>query len=160
MSFIVDRVFSVDFPNVGLTADESILVVDFRYLKDFAEFFQDATTNRRKYKPYTHKKPPKNSRIIETVLSKIRDLYNLMMWYMIKGRTNFLPKLFRNAQLEFDKIYSGATSIAPRTRTCSNAINDRMPYAVGRLYVENHFSEASKKEVVKSFILLNLIYNH
>lgn len=78
---------------------------------------------------------------------------------MIKGRTNFLPKLFRNAQLEFDKIYSGATSIAPRTRTCSNAINDRMPYAVGRLYVENHFSEASKKEV-KYFILLKLIYHH
>lgn len=69
---------------------------------------------------------------------------------MIKGRTNFLPKLFRNAQLEFDKVYTGASSIAPRTRTCSNAINDRMPYAVGRLYVEENFAEEAKTDVWNS----------
>lgn len=82
-----------------------------------------------------------------------------MMWYMIKGRTNFLPKLFRNAQLEFDKVYTGATSIAPRTRTCSNAINDRMPYAVGRLYVENYFAEEAKIDV-SLFFLFTLKKKH
>jgi predicted metalloendopeptidase len=71
-----------------------------------------------------------------------------MVWYVVRGRTNFLPKVYRNIQLEFDRVYTGAASIAPRSRTCANACNDRMPYAVGRLYVENYFDEESKKAVI------------
>ncbi|CAF0971893.1 unnamed protein product [Brachionus calyciflorus] len=44
------------------------------------------------------------------------------------------------------QIYSGTTSTAPRARTCANAIADRMPYAVGRLYVKNNFKEDAKKD--------------
>lgn len=77
-----------------------------------------------------------------------------MMWYFIKSRTAYLPKLYRNIQLEFDKVYTGATAMAPRSRTCSNAINDRMPFAVGRLYVEENFSPEAKADVTNYYWLL------
>ncbi len=35
----------------------------------------------------------------------------------------------------------------PRSRTCANAILDRMPYAVGRMYVKKNFNENAKGQV-------------
>ena len=70
-----------------------------------------------------------------------------MNWSFLKDRTNFLPKAYRDARLEFDKVYRGSTSIPERSKTCANAVLDIMPYAVGRLYVKNNFNEDSKKAV-------------
>jgi predicted metalloendopeptidase len=58
-----------------------------------------------------------------------------------------LPKKYKDAKLNFDKINVGSTSIPERSKTCANAVLDIMPYAVGRLYVKNNFNEASKKAV-------------
>ncbi len=58
-----------------------------------------------------------------------------------------MPKKYKEAKLEFDKINLGSTSIPERSKTCANAVLDIMPYAVGRLYVENNFDEASKEAV-------------
>lgn len=70
-----------------------------------------------------------------------------MVWSFVKDRTTYLPKVFRDARLDFDKVYAGTTASAARSRTCANAILDRMPYAVGRLYVEDNFEESAKKSV-------------
>ena len=70
-----------------------------------------------------------------------------MVWSFVKERTDFLPKIFKDARLDFDKAYSGTNAIAARSRTCANAALDRMPYAVGRLYVEDNFDESSKRAV-------------
>ena len=59
-----------------------------------------------------------------------------------------MPKKYKEAKLEFDKINLGSNSIPERSRTCANAVLDIMPYAVGRLYVENNFDEASKEAVI------------
>ena len=58
-----------------------------------------------------------------------------------------MPKKYKEAKLEFDKINLGSNSIPERSKTCANAVLDIMPYAVGRLYVENNFDEASKEAV-------------
>ena len=68
-----------------------------------------------------------------------------MIWSFVKDRSSFLPKKYKDAKLDFDKIYIGSTSIPERSKTCANAILDIMPYAVGRLYVKNNFDESSKK---------------
>ena len=59
--------------------------------------------------------------------------------------------------MDFDKIYNGQTTLAPRSRTCANAALDRLPYAVGRLYVENFFDENSKIQVNLYFIQTSLM---
>ncbi len=49
-------------------------------------------------------------------------------------------------------------SIPPRSRTCANSVSDRMPYAVGRLYVEKNFDPASKQAVIKFLLDLYIFY--
>ena len=74
-----------------------------------------------------------------------------MLWSYLKERTGFLPKKYKDAKLEFDKINSGSSSIPERAKTCANSVLDVMPYAVGRLYVAKNFDEKSKKDVKKNF---------
>ena len=69
-----------------------------------------------------------------------------MVWSFVKDRSSFLPKKYKDAKLEFDKVYLGSGSIPERSKTCANAILDIMPYAVGRMYVKNNFDESSKKD--------------
>ena len=76
-----------------------------------------------------------------------RTLDNMMAWSFIKDRSSYLPKRYKEARLDFDKVYNGQTTLAPRSRTCANAALDRMPYAAGRLYVEKYFKEDSKNQV-------------
>ena len=70
-----------------------------------------------------------------------------MVWSFIRDRSSYLPKKYKDARLEFDKVYVGQTTLAPRSRTCSNGALDRMPYAVGRLYVSKYFDENAKSQV-------------
>ncbi len=84
----------------------------------------------------------------------LRALDNLMIWSFIKDKSGYLPKRYKDARLEFDTIYSGQNSMAPRSRTCANAALDRMPYAVGRLYVSKYFDENAKTQVI-IFYLIN-----
>lgn len=74
-----------------------------------------------------------------------RTLFNLIGWSFLKDKLRSLPKKFRDAYNEFEKVYSGSSIAAPRYRTCANNILNVMPYAVGRLYVEKYFDENSKK---------------
>ena len=74
-----------------------------------------------------------------------------MLWSYIKDRTGFLPKKYKYAKLEFDKVNTGSTSIPERSKTCANAVLDIMPYAVGRLYVKNNFDQKSKEDVNFSY---------
>ena len=70
-----------------------------------------------------------------------------MAWSVIRDRSSYLPKRYKDVRLDFDKVYIAQTTQAPRTRTCTNDILDRMPYAVGRLYVEKYLDEKSKDQV-------------
>ena len=76
-----------------------------------------------------------------------------MVWSFVKDKTSFLPKAYKDARLEFDKVNIGTNSLPPRTRTCGEEITSIMPFAVGRLYVKNNFDDSSKAAVSKINIL-------
>lgn len=77
----------------------------------------------------------------------------------------FLPKAYQEAKLEFDKvknknlsqkllmfnqkIYEGTSIKQPRSLSCSNFVNSKMEYAVGRAYISRYFNGSSKKEAVE-----------
>ena len=72
-----------------------------------------------------------------------------------------MPKKYKEAKLEFDKVYKGAKSNPPKEITCSYIVMDSMDFAVGRMYVLKHFANNSKKaasEIIenlrKEFILI------
>ncbi len=65
------------------------------------------------------------STIFTDALNTNREaLDNLMIWSFVKEKTGYLPKEFKDARLDFDKVYTGATATVARSRTCANAALD------------------------------------
>ncbi|CAF0964437.1 unnamed protein product [Brachionus calyciflorus] len=81
--YIVQELFGAH-PEVAVTENESLLVVDFGYLRGMLDIYQDALANNKD------------------------DLHNLLIWSFLKPRTGFLPKKFRDFQLDFDKEKSNS----------------------------------------------------
>ena len=50
------------------------------------------------------------------------------------------------------KVTRGTISIPPRKHTCSNYVLESMEYAVGRMYVKNHFDSDSKKAATEMIV--------
>ena len=91
-----------DYPQVTITETEMTLANEWNYLTNASDVFADA---------------------LKTPAGK-EDLFNLMIWSFVKEKTTFLPKEFKDARLDFDKVYTGATSTVARSRTCANAALD------------------------------------
>ncbi len=115
-----------DYPNLKVTPEETILVEDSAYLKKFAEKYAEMI------------KDPE----------KIKDLDNLMIWTLVKQSTEYLPKVYREIKLGFDKYLYGTSSLQPRSKICTDSVLQYMPFAIGRIYVEKNFDENSKKAVI------------
>ena len=112
-----------DHGDLKVNENDIVLVEDPAYLGNFSELYSNMVKDT----------------------NKIKTLDNLLTWTFVKSKSNFLPKLYQDIQLEFDKFNLGTNSAAPRSRTCARDILDKMPFAVGRLYVQKRFDESSKK---------------
>lgn len=122
VEFVKEGLFG-DFPEVNVNVNETILVLDMPYLSKMLELLAETQTNAQTKK----------------------DFDNMMVWSFVKDRSSFLPKKYKDAKLDFDKVVIGSSSLPERSKSCANGILDIMPFAVGRLYVKNNFDESSKK---------------
>jgi putative endopeptidase len=76
------------------------------------------------------------------------DIKAYLRWHVLNDAANFLGEAFDGAVFEFyGRTFSGATEIKPRWRRVLNVVNGMLDEAVGRLYVEKHFSEAAKQKI-------------
>uniref|UniRef100_A0AAQ5ZUA7 Neprilysin n=1 Tax=Amphiprion ocellaris TaxID=80972 RepID=A0AAQ5ZUA7_AMPOC len=90
---------------------------------------------------------PNYYRRLNLVLSKYtkRDLQNYMVWRFAMNMVVGLSRAYRDTRKAFRKALSGATSEAAVWRQCALYVNSNMDNAVGRLYVQEAFSEKSKE---------------
>ena len=65
---------------VTMNLDELILVNDIDYLKPALKIYQNAASFQKK------------------------ELKNLLIWSIVKDKTGLLPKKFKDAKLDFDKV--------------------------------------------------------
>jgi predicted metalloendopeptidase len=80
--------------------------------------------------------------------SKRRDFFNLMGWAFMEDKTCYLSKKFNRDKLEFDNARTGIMTLLPRALICAQDTAQRMPQAVGRLYIEKHFDNSTKQAVI------------
>uniref|UniRef100_A0A3B5BLQ8 Neprilysin n=1 Tax=Stegastes partitus TaxID=144197 RepID=A0A3B5BLQ8_9TELE len=94
---------------------------------------------------------PNYYRRLNLVLSKYnkRDLQNYMVWRFAMNMVVGLSRAYRDTRKAFRKALSGATSEAAVWRQCALYVNSNMDNAVGRLYVQEAFSEKSKELMIK-----------
>uniref|UniRef100_A0A8C7YQ97 Neprilysin n=1 Tax=Oryzias sinensis TaxID=183150 RepID=A0A8C7YQ97_9TELE len=90
---------------------------------------------------------PNYYRRLNLVLAKYnkRDLQNYMVWRFAMNMVVGLSRAYRDTRKAFRKALSGTTSEAAVWRQCALYVNNNMDNAVGRLYVQEAFSEKSKE---------------
>ncbi|KAF3847621.1 hypothetical protein F7725_020649 [Dissostichus mawsoni] len=90
---------------------------------------------------------PNYYRRLSVILAKYnkRDLQNYMVWRFAMNMVVGLSRSYRDTRKAFRKALSGTTSEAAVWRQCALYVNNNMDNAVGRLYVQEAFSEKSKE---------------
>uniref|UniRef100_A0AAQ5Y9L6 Neprilysin n=1 Tax=Amphiprion ocellaris TaxID=80972 RepID=A0AAQ5Y9L6_AMPOC len=86
---------------------------------------------------------------VNMLFSPLRDLQNYMVWRFAMNMVVGLSRAYRDTRKAFRKALSGATSEAAVWRQCALYVNSNMDNAVGRLYVQEAFSEKSKELMIK-----------
>lgn len=74
-----------------------------------------------------------------------RDLQNYMVWRFAMNMVVGLSRAYRDTRKAFRKALSGTTSEAAVWRQCALYVNNNLENSVGRLYVQEAFSEKSKE---------------
>ncbi|XP_068173675.1 neprilysin-like isoform X3 [Antennarius striatus] len=74
-----------------------------------------------------------------------RDLQNYLVWRFAMNMVVGLSRSYRDTRKAFRKALTGTTSEAAVWRQCALYVNSNMDNAVGRLYVQEAFSEKSKE---------------
>uniref|UniRef100_A0A3Q2DSW8 Neprilysin n=1 Tax=Cyprinodon variegatus TaxID=28743 RepID=A0A3Q2DSW8_CYPVA len=94
---------------------------------------------------------PNYYRRLNFVLAKYtkRDLQNYMVWRFAMNMVVGLSRSYRDTRKAFRKALSGTTSEVAVWRQCALYVNNNMDNAVGRLYVQEAFSEKSKELMIK-----------
>ncbi len=87
--------------------------------------------------------------IISSLKSPDRTLANYVGWRIVSALGPYSSESFRRLLFTFHQTTQGVKKMANRTETCQSLANDRVPFALSRLFVDHHFTEAEKTEAAK-----------
>ncbi|KAL1458211.1 hypothetical protein WDU94_008377 [Cyamophila willieti] len=93
---------------------------------------------------------------LESIFNSVdrRTLVNYIMWKQMGRMVEYLPKEFRNIQLNFMRKITGSTVMKPRWDTCVSWTRSMLPIAIGSMYVRKHFNADSKSKSDAMVVLL------
>lgn len=98
---------------------------------------------------------PEPIHAVEKILAEtpLDDLKTYAEAKVISGATSKLSDDFRKASFELRKAMVGSKQDQPRWKRAVAVVSDRLGEAIGKMYVERHFPESSKKR------MLELVHN-
>ncbi|MGA9379484.1 MAG: M13 family metallopeptidase, partial [Phormidium sp.] len=78
----------------------------------------------------------------------IDDIKTYFRWALLRQTMNYLTPEFEKPLLAFNKVYYGQNfELPPRTERVTNLIGQKYGHPLSQLYVKEHFSAESKKQV-------------
>ncbi|XP_053562346.1 phosphate-regulating neutral endopeptidase PHEX isoform X1 [Bombina bombina] len=80
-----------------------------------------------------------------------RTLANYLIWRFVYSRISNLSRRFQYRQLEYARVLLGTNSLAARWDRCVNYVENSLPYAVGKMFVDAHFQE-DKKHMMEELV--------
>ncbi|OGV49759.1 MAG: metallopeptidase, partial [Legionellales bacterium RIFCSPHIGHO2_12_FULL_42_9] len=69
-------------------------------------------------------------------------------WHLLNAFSAYLSDEFVSEDFTMNKALTGAEVLRPRWQRVVDTVNNALDFAVGKFYVENYFSEASKQKVI------------
>ncbi|XP_046572909.1 membrane metallo-endopeptidase-like 1 [Haliotis rubra] len=88
-----------------------------------------------------------------------RVLANYAIWMLVKQGVKLLDSSFRDSINVFNKVLRGTSVEPPRWKVCTSYVNSVMMLAVGRLYVDAHFKESAKSNMLNIISYLRSSFN-
>lgn len=80
--------------------------------------------------------------------SSLEELKMYLRWHVLNSLADFLSEDIEKQSFDFyGRTFSGATEMKPRWRRVLQVVNTMLDQAVGKLYVERHFSEEARTRV-------------
>ncbi|XP_056414574.1 phosphate-regulating neutral endopeptidase PHEX [Hyla sarda] len=73
-----------------------------------------------------------------------RTIANYLIWKFVYSKISNLSRRFQYLQLEYVRVILGTNSLAARWDRCVNYIENALPYAVGKMFVDSYFQEDKK----------------
>ncbi|XP_077150719.1 phosphate-regulating neutral endopeptidase PHEX [Ranitomeya variabilis] len=73
-----------------------------------------------------------------------RTISNYLIWKFVYSRISNLSRRFQYRQLEYIRVLLGTNSLTARWDRCVNYIENALPYAVGKMFVDSFFQEDKK----------------
>ena len=78
-----------------------------------------------------------------------RNLANYLVWRAVKSSLNYLNKDARELLEEYERNMTGKTANKLRWKTCVGLVDEGLRAAVGKVYVEKHFQEPAKQDMIE-----------
>ena len=72
---------------------------------------------------------------------------NYLIYKFFYINCDSLPLKYLEARAEYEKIFTGVSSLSGRTKYCTDLTFEKLPLAVGKLFVEKYFDSNSKHKV-------------
>ncbi|CAB3996359.1 endothelin-converting enzyme 2-like isoform X2 [Paramuricea clavata] len=135
-----------------MTVDELNSFTSYKF--DWNLYFEEilSGTNKRipSYKTLMIIYPDKIKKIVDWLHDKPKSLLaNEIMWNVVRGFVQTLPKEYREAEDKYIKSSSGIT--IPRWRTCNLLTDGLFQYVTTLLYVNRHLSEDARNTAKEMF---------
>lgn len=81
-------------------------------------------------------------------------IFNYLSWRLVKSLGKYTNKAFRDIEFQYDKVVSGIEEPKPLWEDCVDTVNNRLLFAVGKLYIDENFSEEGKIDLNDNIDLL------
>jgi predicted metalloendopeptidase len=117
---LTNRIYKAVNSSVQLSPQELVIVLDIPYYKGVTQLLEK-TPNR--------------------------VIANYLGWMIAMNLGVYTLEKFRKNEFEFQKVNSGVEQQTELWRICCTYLEATLPYAVGRKYVDEHFTKKDKEEV-------------
>lgn len=80
-------------------------------------------------------------------------IHNLFSWLLVSVYGPLTSNKFRHTEAQYKAVLTGAQSELPTPEFCFNIVNSKLSFAMGRVYVDTHFT-VKEKEAVNLFEII------
>ncbi|XP_071110115.1 neprilysin-like isoform X1 [Haliotis cracherodii] len=142
-----DRRDSEDLYNVFNISQLAVSYPKFDWLRYFQELLNmtEVSLEVGEGEPVINRSPVYFEKLMVLLeATSNRTLANYVVWRIMMNRAHNLNEKFRDFFQEYEKVIYGTSTSRARFRTCASYVVNNVGLAVGRMFVDATFDEASK----------------
>lgn len=83
---------------------------------------------------------------------------NYLSWRTVRSLGGYTTQALRDIEFKFTKVVSGVEQPKALWEECIDTVNGRLPFSVGRLYIDENFSPEAKQDMNQMIDQLDIAF--